>query len=139
MAEETGRPEPRGRITLQTLAMPADTNANGDIFGGWLMGQMDLGASVLARARARGRVATVAVEAMTFHRPVKVGDVVSIHAEMLREGRSSMRIGLEVWVTRQPSGERTRVTEGIFTFVAISDEGGSRPLPADGTEPTHMV
>ncbi|MGF1446276.1 MAG: acyl-CoA thioesterase [Pikeienuella sp.] len=121
---------PTGEISLQTIAMPADTNANGDIFGGWLMAQMDLGAAVLARRRAQGRVATVAVEAMTFHKPVRVGDVVSIHAQMLREGRSSMRIGLEVWVMRQPGNARVRVTEATFTFVAIDESGQSRPLPA---------
>jgi acyl-CoA thioesterase YciA len=120
---------PSGTLTLQTLAMPADTNANGDIFGGWLMGQMDLGASVLARQRARGRVATVAVEAMTFHRAVWVGDVVAIHSDMQREGRSSMRIGVEVWVTRQPDAEHVKVTEATFTFVAIDEHGKSRPLP----------
>ena len=120
---------PVGEVTLQTLAMPADANANGDIFGGWLMAQMDLGASVLARRRARGRVATVAVEAMTFLKPVWVGDVVAIHSEMLREGRSSMRIGIEVWVTRQPSGAHLKVTEATFTFVAINDQGQSRALP----------
>ncbi len=121
--------EPRGAVTLQTIAMPADVNANGDIFGGWLMAQMDLGSSVLARTRARGRVATVAVEAMTFHRSVHVGDLVSIHSEMLREGRSSMRVGVEVWITRQPSGMKARVTDGVFTFVAIGEDGKSRPLP----------
>ncbi len=123
------RPEPRGVLTLQTIAMPADTNANGDIFGGWLMAQMDLGASVLARGRARGRVATVAVEAMAFHRPVSVGDVVSIHGVMEREGRTSMRIAVEVWVTRQPEGVRLRVTEAVFTFVAVDDRGQKRVLP----------
>ena len=121
---------PRGALTLQTIAMPADTNANGDIFGGWLMAQMDLGASVLARGRARGRVATVAVEAMTFHRPVQVGDVVSIHAEMLREGRTSMTIDIEAWALRQPSGARVKVTEAKFVFVAVDDSGGKRPLPS---------
>lgn len=120
---------PTGEITLQTVPLPADSNANGDIFGGWLMSQMDLGASVLARRRARGRVATVAAEAMQFLKPVKIGDVVSIHAEMLREGRSSMRIGLEVWVTREPDEARFKVTEAVFTFVAIDEEGRSRPLP----------
>ena len=120
---------PRGDVTLQTIAMPADVNANGDIFGGWLMAQMDLGSSVMARTRARGRVATVAVEAMTFHQSVQVGDLVSIHSEMLREGRSSMRVGVEVWITRQPSGIRVRVTDGVFTFVAIGEDGKSRPLP----------
>ncbi|MEM1345857.1 MAG: hotdog domain-containing protein [Pseudomonadota bacterium] len=120
---------PTGAPTLQTIAMPADTNANGDIFGGWLMAQMDLGASVMARARARGRVATVAVDAMQFLRPVHVGDVVAIHSQMLREGRSSLRIAVEVWVTRQPEPERIKVTEATFTFVAIDDNGKSRPLP----------
>ena len=120
---------PRGDVTLQTIAMPADVNANGDIFGGWLMAQMDLRSSVMARTRARGRVATVAVEAMTFHQAVQVGDLVSIHSEMLREGRSSMRVGVEVWITRQPSCMRVRVTDGVFTFVAIGEDGKSRPLP----------
>ncbi|MEL6265892.1 MAG: acyl-CoA thioesterase [Pseudomonadota bacterium] len=109
--------------------MPADTNANGDIFGGWLMAQMDLGASVMARQRARGRVATVAVDRMTFLKSVQVGDVVSIHASMQREGRTSMTIGIQVWITRQPSGAHLQVTEATFTFVAISDEGRPRPLP----------
>lgn len=122
-------PAPQGEVTLQTIPMPADTNANGDIFGGWLMSQMDLGASVLARTRARGRVATVAVDKMQFLKPVHVGDVVSIHSSMQREGRTSMTIGVEVWVTRQPSGEQMKVTEAVFTFVAIGEEGHSRPLP----------
>ncbi|HUF88237.1 MAG TPA: hotdog domain-containing protein, partial [Thermohalobaculum sp.] len=94
--------EPKGKITLQTIAMPADANANGDIFGGWLMGQMDLGGSVLARGRAKGRVATVAVNGMAFHKPVRIGDVVAMHAEIAREGRSSMTIAVEAWVTRLP-------------------------------------
>jgi acyl-CoA thioesterase YciA len=121
---------PHGALTLQTIAMPGDTNANGDIFGGWLMAQMDLGSSVLARSRACGRVATVAVEAMAFHRPVHVGDVVSIHAEMVREGTTSMTIDVEVWVTRQPSGQRLKVTEAKFIFVAVDEAGRKRPLPA---------
>ena len=122
--------EPKGALTLQTIAMPADTNANGDIFGGWLMAQMDLGCSVLARGRACGRVATIAVEAMTFHRPVRVGDVVSIHTVMERQGRTSMTIAAEVWVTRQPEGRRVKVTEGRFVFVAVDNEGRKRALPA---------
>ncbi|MGG7564836.1 acyl-CoA thioesterase [Rhodovulum sp. DZ06] len=120
---------PRGRITMQSLAMPADTNANGDIFGGWLMAQMDLGSSVLARSRARGRVATIVVDSMKFHRPVHVGDLVSIHSEMLKEGTTSMQIGVEVWITRQPSEEHVKVTEAVFTFVAIDENGVKRPLP----------
>ena len=109
--------------------MPADTNANGDIFGGWLMSQMDLGSSVIARQRARGRVATVAVEAMTFYKPVWVGDVVSIHAELEREGRTSMAVHTEVWVTRQPSGEHSKMTEAEFVFVAVNEQGEKRSLP----------
>jgi len=120
---------PTSNLTLQTIAMPADTNVNGDIFGGWLMAQMDLGASVPARTRAKGRVATVAVEGMTFHKPVLVGDLVSIHAQILKEGRTSLHIEVEVWVTRQPSGERTKVTEARFIFVAVDSDGKKRPLP----------
>ena len=120
---------PTGELTLQTVAMPADTNANGDIFGGWLMAQMDLGGAVMARQRARGRVATVAVEAMAFLKPVWVGDVVSIHSQLRREGRTSMRIEVEALVTRQPSGDKIRVTEASFTYVAIDEEGRPRGLP----------
>ena len=120
---------PHGTLTLQTIAMPGDTNANGDIFGGWLMAQMDLGSAVLARARARGRVATVAVDAMAFLRAVHVGDVVSIHAMLLREGTTSMTIGVEAWVSRQPSGDRMKVTEARFVFVAVDEHGAKRPLP----------
>ena len=120
---------PTGEITLQTIAMPADANGNGDIFGGWLMAQMDLGASVPARRRARGRTATVAVDAMQFHRPVKIGDVVAIHAELIREGRTSMQVRVEAWVTRLAIGEHLKVTEAVFTFVAIDDKGKKRALP----------
>ncbi len=122
-------PGPRGEITLQTIAMPADANANGDIFGGWLMAQMDLGASVLARQRARGRVATVAVDGMEFHKPVRVGDVLAIHSVMEREGRTSMKIAVEAWITRMPAGDHMRVTKAMFTFVAIDDGGKPRGLP----------
>jgi len=120
---------PSGQLVLQTIAMPADTNANGDIFGGWLMSQMDLGASVIGRSRARGRVATVAVEAMTFYKPVLVGDVVSIHGELVHEGKTSMHVQTEVWVTRQPSGDHTKMTEARFVFVAVDDDGNKRVLP----------
>jgi len=120
---------PASNLALQTIAMPADTNVNGDIFGGWLMAQMDLGASVPARTRAKGRVATVAVEGMTFHKPVLVGDLVSIHADILKEGQTSLHIGVEVWVTRQPSGKRTKVTEARFIFVAVDSDGKKRRLP----------
>jgi len=120
---------PRGEITLQTIAMPADSNANGDIFGGWLMAQMDLGASVQARTRARGRVATVAVDGMEFHKPVKIGDVLAIHTVIEREGRTSMGIGVEAWITRLPAADHMRVTKAVFTFVAIDETGKPRVLP----------
>ena len=122
--------EPRGQLALQTIAMPADTNANGDIFGGWLMAQMDLGSSVLARARAAGRVATIAVEAMTFYKPVRVGDLVSIYGEITREGTTSMTVHTEVWVTRLlPEHETLQVTKADFVFVAVDEHGQKRILP----------
>ncbi|HEU0221704.1 MAG TPA: acyl-CoA thioesterase [Paracoccaceae bacterium] len=121
--------EPRGRLTLQTIPLPADTNANGDIFGGWLMAQMDLGASVIARTRARGRTATVAVDGMTFLKPVRVGDLVSIYSRMEHEGTTSMRIAVEVWTTQMQSGETRRVAEAMFAFVAVDEQGHKRPLP----------
>lgn len=128
MTDKTAK-QPTGEITLQTIPMPADTNANGDIFGGWLMGQMDLGAAVLARRRARGRVATVAVDGMEFHKPVKVGDILAIHAVMVREGHSSMQIAIEAWITRMPAGDHMQVTKATYSFVAIDDQGKPRPLP----------
>jgi acyl-CoA thioesterase YciA len=120
--------EPKGALALQTIAMPADTNANGDIFGGWLMAQMDLGASVVARTRSNGKVATVAVNAMTFHKPVHVGDVVTIYSELLKEGSTSMHVGVEVWITRLPEGIRLKVTEAKFVFVAVDGNGNKRKL-----------
>jgi acyl-CoA thioesterase YciA len=120
---------PRGALALQTVAMPADTNASGDVFGGWLMAQMDIGSSVTARERAQGRVATVAVEGMAFLRPVQVGDLVTIYTELLAEGATSMTIGVEAWVTRMPGGERLKVTHAKFVFVAVDANGGKRTLP----------
>ncbi len=120
--------KPRGNLALQTIAMPADTNANGDIFGGWLMAQMDLGASVVARTRSNGKVATVAVNAMTFHKPVHVGDLVTIYSELLKEGTTSMHVGVEAWITRLPEGIRLKVTEAKFVFVAVDGKGNKRTL-----------
>ena len=124
MSEE----KPKVNLALQTIAMPADTNANGDIFGGWLMAQMDLGASVVARTRSNGKVATVAVNAMTFHKPVHVGDLVTIYSELLKEGTTSMHVGVEAWITRLPEGIRLKVTEAKFVFVAVDGEGNKRAL-----------
>ena len=116
---------------IRTIAMPADANANGDIFGGWMMAQMDLAGSVVAVRRAKGRVATVAVEAMAFHRPVLIGDLVSCYAELERVGRSSMTIRIDAWVERRASGAAEQVTSGTFTYVAIDDKGRPRPVPTD--------
>ncbi|WP_159564469.1 acyl-CoA thioester hydrolase YciA [Budvicia diplopodorum] len=123
---------PHGELVLRTLAMPADTNANGDIFGGWIMSQMDIGGAILAKEMARGRVVTVAVDAITFLKPVTVGDVVCCYAHCIRTGRSSITVNMEVWVKKvssEPIGQRYCVTEAIFTYVAVSDEGKSRALP----------
>ncbi|MBK5144729.1 acyl-CoA thioester hydrolase YciA [Budviciaceae bacterium BWR-B9] len=123
---------PRGELVLRTLAMPADTNANGDIFGGWIMSQMDIGGAILAKELARGRVVTVAVDAITFLKPVTVGDVVCCYAHCIRTGRSSITVNMEVWVKKvssEPIGQRYCVTEAIFTYVAVNDLGTSRSLP----------
>ncbi len=116
-------------ITIQTLAMPADTNANGDIFGGWLVSQMDLAAGVLAKKLARGRAATVAINSMTFLRAVHVGDVVSCHVELVKVGKTSMTIAVEAWAEKLASGEKYCVTEGTFIFVAIDEHGKPRSVP----------
>lgn len=121
--------KPKGDLTLRTLAMPADVNTNGDIFGGWVLSQMDIAAGIVAGTRAGGRVATVAVDAMKFIRPVRVGDVLCIYAEVGREGRTSMGVELEAWVLRDRIGAREKVTQALFTFVAIDAEGRPRPLP----------
>lgn len=123
---------PRGELVLRTLAMPADTNANGDIFGGWIMSQMDIGGAILAKEVAQGRVVTVAVDAITFLKPVSVGDVVCCYAHCVRTGRSSVTVNMEVWVKKvssEPIGQRYCVTEAVFTYVAVTDDGQSRPLP----------
>ncbi|WP_257279991.1 MULTISPECIES: acyl-CoA thioester hydrolase YciA [unclassified Endozoicomonas] len=125
--------EPRGELMLRTLAMPTDTNPNGDIFGGWLMSQMDIAGGIAAKQRSHCRVSTVAVESMSFHHPVNVGDVVCCYAEVIHVGTTSMRIKLEVWIKNMPFHQQhIKVTEGIFTFVAIDKHG--RPQPVDRDE-----
>ena len=112
--------------------MPRDVNTNGDIFGGWVLSQMDIAAGIVGGARAQGRVATVAVDAMKFIRPVKVGDVLCIYAEIERVGRTSMGIAIEAWVLRDRRGARQKVTEAIFTFVAIDEEGKPPEVAGEG-------
>ncbi|MBM1142489.1 acyl-CoA thioesterase [Alcanivorax sp. ZXX171] len=123
-------PRPQGTLALQTIAMPENANWNGDIFGGWLVSQMDLAGAVTARARANGRVATVAIDSMAFLRPVPVGAVVSCYTRMQDIGRSSMQILVEVWIV-EDNGELAKVTEGHFTFVAIDENGRTRAVPRD--------
>ncbi|GJD59483.1 acyl-CoA thioesterase [Methylobacterium dankookense] len=129
MPAEAVQPQDRGAPVIRTIAMPSDTNPAGDIFGGWLMAQMDLAAGNVAARRARGRCATISVEAMTFHHPVFVGDEVSIYAQILKVGRTSIRIHVEVWRRERESETTRKVTEGIFTFVAIGSDRRPRVVP----------
>ena len=123
-------PIPHGDLALQTVAMPADTNPSGDIFGGWLMSQMDIAGMVTASDVAGGRVATVAIEGMAFLTPVHVGAVVSCYCDVLEIGRSSIRIIVEVWINSKHDGEPIKVTEGEFVFVAIDENGRTRAIQA---------
>lgn len=115
--------------SIRIIAMPADTNPSGDIFGGWLMSMMDMAGANIAYKRAGGRVATIAVDKIEFHRPVAIGDIVSCYADIIRSGRSSIGTKVEVWVRRRVENEQFKVAEGEFTYVAISNDGKSRPLP----------
>jgi acyl-CoA thioesterase YciA len=119
---------PQGDVVIRTIAMPADANANGDIFGGWLMSQMDLGGAILARGTAHCRVTTVAVDGMSFLRPVNIGDVVTCYARLLAIGRTSMKVEVEAWVQRYADSKLLRVTEGTFTYVAIDADGKPQPV-----------
>ncbi len=120
--------EPSGELTVRTIAMPADTNANGDIFGGWVMSQMDQAGGIAGVERAQGRVVTVAVNGMQFIRPVRVGDVLCVYTKIQGIGRTSMTIRVEAWARRFQTRIREKVTEATFTFVAIDDEGRPRPI-----------
>jgi acyl-CoA thioesterase YciA len=126
--------EPKGELVIRTVAMPADTNPNGDIFGGWLMSQMDIGSGILASKTAKARVATVAVEGMKFLRPVKVGDTVACYAWVERIGRTSMTIPVEVWVQPYRKTEQMRVTSGVFTYVALDERGRAMPVIREGAD-----
>ncbi|ARQ00082.1 acyl-CoA thioesterase [Pseudorhodoplanes sinuspersici] len=124
-------PKPRGTLTVRVIAMPADTNANGDIFGGWVLSRMDQAGGIAAVERARGRAVTIAIQAMTFHRPVRVGDVLEVYTEVTKVGRTSMVIEIEAIAVRFKTRHREKVTDGTFTFVAIDDDGKPRPIPQD--------
>ncbi len=119
--------ETRGEPVIRAVPMPADMNSNGDIFGGWVLSQMDIAGGIVAARQAQGRVVTVGIEAMTFYRPILVGDVVSIHGHVLRVGRTSIAVRMETTVRRKLSTEEILVTEGTFTYVAIDAKG--EPIP----------
>jgi acyl-CoA thioesterase YciA len=131
MVDLDSNPVPQGELSLQTIAMPKDTNASGDIFGGWLLSQMDLAGSIAASEVAEGRVATVAVDGMAFLTPVHVGAVVTCYTDILEIGRSSIRVMVEVWINSKHDGEPIKVTEGEFVFVAIDHNGRTRVVPKD--------
>jgi acyl-CoA thioesterase YciA len=121
-------PLPQGDLALQTVAMPKDTNASGDIFGGWLLSQMDIAGGIAAADVAAGRVATVAIDGMAFLTPVHVGAVVTCYTDVLEVGRTSVRIMVEVWINSKHDGEPIKVTEGEFVFVAIDENGRTRAV-----------
>jgi acyl-CoA thioesterase YciA len=133
VAPQVGEPQdgdrpPRGELSIRTVCMPADTNSAGDIFGGWLLGQMDLAGAIFARKISGGRTATVAVDAMVFRRPVHVGDVMCLYADLIRIGTTSVAVRVEAWVIRNNESDRLLVTEGTFTYVALDDERRPRRI-----------
>lgn len=124
------RNPPSFEPTIRVTTMPADANAYGDIFGGWLIGQMDMAAGLVAARRAKGRAVTIAMDAMQFHAPVFVGDEVSVYAELVKVGRTSMQIDVEAWRRDRHGEDRQLVTQAVFTFVAVGED--RRPRPVDG-------
>lgn len=129
MSDDSPTPGADRQPAIRVTAMPADANPSGDIFGGWLMAQMDLAAGLVAMRIARGRTVTVAVEAMSFLSPVSIGDEVSVYADLVGRGRSSMRIAVEAWRRERHAEDRRKVTEAVFTFVAIDQDRRPVPLP----------
>ncbi len=129
MAERAHNDKPRGELTVRISAMPGDTNANGDIFGGWVLSRMDQAGGIAGVERAKGRVVTISLDGMTFIRPVRVGDVLEVFTEVESIGRTSMKIHVEAWVRRFKTHDQEKVTDATFTFVAIDDAGRPRPIP----------
>ncbi len=128
---DTETPSPNGELVIRTIAMPADTNPSGDIFGGWIMSQMDLGSGILASKTARSRVVTVAVDGMSFLQPVRVGDTIACYARVESIGRTSMKIPVEVWAQRYRRQEQLLVTRAVFTYVAVNETGQPIPVKRD--------
>lgn len=126
---------PEGTLSLQTIAMPADTNWSGDIFGGWIVSQMDLAGAIHAERFTQGRCATIAINQMSFLVPVKIGDVISCYTKILKVGNTSIQIQIEVWDSHDSSRPAKQVTQGIFTFVAVDAEGKKRLIPQNVKNP----
>ena len=120
--------------TIRTVPMPSDANANGDIFGGWVLSQMDIAGGVLASKRSNGRVVTVAIDAMRFHKPIAIGDVVSLYAEIVKTGNTSISVHIETWARARSRKTEVMVTEGLYVYVAIDSNGKPRQLPTLTTE-----
>jgi acyl-CoA thioesterase YciA len=131
--------QPEGRLTTRTLAMPGDTNPAGDIFGGWVLSQMDIAAGICAGQRAQSRVVTVALDSMSFIRPVKVGDILGVYTKVSHIGNTSMTINVEAWVRRDRIGTREKVTEGNFKFVALDDKGLPKQIPDESSLPNYVL
>ena len=132
MSDSHFRPE--GTLSLQTIAMPADTNWSGDVFGGWIVSQMDLAGAIHAERFSKGRCATISINQMTFLVPVKVGDVISCYTKILKVGNTSIQMQIEVWDSHDSSRSPIRVTEGVFTFVAVNVKGGKRDIPEESKQ-----
>jgi acyl-CoA thioesterase YciA len=128
--------EPQGQLCTCTLAMPADTNQNGDIFGGWLLSQMDISGGVFAAKVTKTRNVTVAIDAMNFRKPVYVGDLVSVYGTLVRVGRTSITVHLEAWVVRRKETQAILVTDGNFTYVSIDDQGNPQAINRDNPTAT---
>ena len=132
MSDSQVRPE--GILSLQTIAMPADTNWSGDVFGGWIVSQMDLAGAIHAERFSKGRCATISINQMTFLIPVKVGDVISCYTKILKVGKTSIQMEIEVWDSHDDSRPPIRVTEGVFTFVAVDVKGNKRLIPEEAKQ-----
>jgi acyl-CoA thioesterase YciA len=130
--------EPQGQLTTRTLAMPADTNPSGDIFGGWVLSQMDIAGAICAGQRAQNRVVTVRLNSMSFIRPVKVGDILCVYTRCVAVGRTSITVEVEAWVRRDRIGEREKVTNGEFKFVALDASGVPTPVPPEEELPAYV-
>ncbi|KGF57867.1 acyl-CoA thioester hydrolase [Acinetobacter baumannii] len=126
--------KPEGILSLQTIAMPADTNWSGDVFGGWIVSQMDLAGAIHAERFSRGRCATISINQMTFLVPVKVGFVISCYTKILKVGNTSIQMQIEVWDSHDVSRAPIRITEGVFTFVAVDVKGNKRQIPEEAKQ-----